>query len=349
MTCRPIVRGFLLIVGVMAILCATAGRAGAQPPVCVSFDDTTVCATPGQPIFCPAQPPVPGGTSSCFAPFTPTFNDWTYVWENNAFRVKTNVLKPFVLQVDMIFTTPAQYAARRASQFAGTVCNPSAVDLTDCEVFRVHGETHPKTGTMAEYSPPVDYEVIWDFPAIAGNPNDYLLLRARCSEFPGDSNVCNGTQRFRQNITTFVDPGAMVPPVPSDPAIGGSADGFSEYIATRCRRGDGDGDFDDKNRDRHHMHFHHNSCESSRGDVEEEDHDSGKKFQSTSVSSADFTSNADGLALTMVGTGLHDGLPVNFTMIAVDHGNIAPGVFMLILSDGYTTTGSLLNGTLVLR
>src|SRR3981081_613909 len=100
MTCRPIVRAFLLIVGVMVMLCATAGRASAQCEgcVCVPVGDGQVCALPGQPIFCPAHPPVPGGTSSCVAPFTPAFNDWTYVWENNAFRVKTNVLKPFVLQ-----------------------------------------------------------------------------------------------------------------------------------------------------------------------------------------------------------------------------------------------------------
>jgi hypothetical protein len=160
--------------------------------------------------------------------------------------------------------------------------------------------------------------------------------------------MCNGTQRFRENIKMFVHTETTVPFI-SDPAVGGSADGFSEYIVARCRRGDGDGDFDDKDRNRHHMHFHHNSCEGGKGDVEEEDHHSGKNFQSTSVSSADFSSSAQGLALTMTGTGLHGGLPVSFTMIAVDHGNLAPGVVMLILSDGYTTTGSLVNGTLVLR
>ena len=51
----------------------------------------------------------------------------------------------------------------------------------------------------------------------------------------------------------------------------------------------------------------------------------------------------------MIGTGLYDGVPVGFTMIAVDHGNLAPGVFMLVLSDGYSVAGSLLNGSLVLR
>src|SRR5207247_2914658 len=162
---------------------------------------------------------------------------------------------------------------------------------------------------------------------------------------PPDPNVCNGTQRFSQNITTFVSATAGVP----DPAIGGDADGMSEFIAAKCRSGDGDGDFDDKDRHHHHGHFHHNSCERDRGDVEEDDRDTGTHFQSTSVNSATFSSNTDGLALTMVGTGLHGGLPVTFTMIAVDHGNLTPGVFMLVLSNGYSVTGSLVNGTLVVE
>ena len=51
----------------------------------------------------------------------------------------------------------------------------------------------------------------------------------------------------------------------------------------------------------------------------------------------------------MIGTGLHDGLPVGFTMIAVDHGNLAPGVFTLVLSDGYSVTGNLINGSIVIQ
>lgn len=53
-----------------------------------------------------------------------------------------------------------------------------------------------------------------------------------------------------------------------------------------------------------------------------------------------------GLAAGSIVTGLHDGLPVGFTMIAADYGELAPGVFTLVLSDGYTTTGTLTNGTI---
>jgi hypothetical protein len=118
---------------------------------------------------------------------------------------------------------------------------------------------------------------------------------------------------------------------------------------TGCRHGDGDGDFDGNDGHRHHGHFHHDSCEDSRGDVEEDDRDSGKHFGSSSVSSATFTSDANSQTLTMIGSGLHDGLPVGFTMIAVDYGDLAPGIFTLLLTDGYTITGAVVNGTLVIQ
>lgn len=118
----------------------------------------------------------------------------------------------------------------------------------------------------------------------------------------------------------------------------------------RCRGGDGDGDFeDDKDGHRHHGKFHHDSCENDRGRVEEDDRDSGKHFESTSTDSATLTSNENSQTLTMIGTGLHDGLPVAFTMVAVDNGNLAPGVFTLILTDGYSVTGSLVNGRIVIE
>jgi hypothetical protein len=67
-----------------------------------------------------------------------------------------------------------------------------------------------------------------------------------------------------------------------------------ESSMTACRSGDGDGDFDGKDGHRHHGHFHHDSCEDSRGDVEEDDR-------------------------------------------------------TLLLTDGYTVTGTLVNGTLVIQ
>jgi hypothetical protein len=113
--------------------------------------------------------------------------------------------------------------------------------------------------------------------------------------------------------------------------------------------GDGDGDFEDSDGHSHHGHFHDDSCEDGHGDVEEDDHNSGGHFKSDSVSSASFTSNPNGQALTMTGTGLHNGLPVGFTMIAVDKGDLTPGGFLLVLTDGYSTSGSLPIGAITIR
>jgi hypothetical protein len=283
----------------------------------------------------------------CFAPYTPATESWTFLFDpNNAFTLATHVNKSFVLRVDIRRIRQTGYALRRQDpEFANTVCNPSALNMVDCVFYRAHGETVPRTS----YGLVVNYKIAWNTPPIQGDKSAWMLLRARCSEFQGDPNLCNGTQKFAENTTTFVNRTA---PVGTDPIVGGTGDGISDFIVAIgpvCRRGDADGDFDDKDGRRHHAHFHRNSCEGGGGDVEEDDLNSGKHFQSTSVSSATFTAGADSMAMRMVGTGLHGGLPVGFTMIAVDHGTLAPGVFMLALTDGYSFTGTLVNGSLVLQ
>jgi hypothetical protein len=121
-----------------------------------------------------------------------------------------------------------------------------------------------------------------------------------------------------------------------------------------CHSGDGDGDVEERDsHKRHHQHFHKNSTCGDQGGGEEDnvnsdDEDSGSHFESNSVQSSTFTADEDSQAVTMIGTGTHDGLPVGFTMIAVDNGNLAPGVFTLILTDGYAFTGDLTSGTIAI-
>jgi hypothetical protein len=120
-----------------------------------------------------------------------------------------------------------------------------------------------------------------------------------------------------------------------------------------CHSGDGDGDVEERDsHKRHHQHFHKNSTCGGQGgeedNVNSDDEDSGSHFESNSVQSSTFTADEDSQAVTMLGTGTHDGLPVGFTMIAVDNGNLAPGVFTLILTDGYAFTGDLTSGTIAI-
>jgi hypothetical protein len=117
----------------------------------------------------------------------------------------------------------------------------------------------------------------------------------------------------------------------------------------QCRGGNGDGDFEDDHGHRHHGSFHHDSCENGGGRVEDDDRDSGKHFESTSTNSATFTSNENSQTLTMIGTGLDDGVPVGFTMVAVDYGGVIPATYTLILTDGRAFTGVLVGGSLLIQ
>lgn len=119
-----------------------------------------------------------------------------------------------------------------------------------------------------------------------------------------------------------------------------------------CRSGGGDGDVQDNDNGKHgHGHFNGNACEGGPegGDVEESDQTSGDNFQSNSVSSTTFTQDDSSQTLTMVGTGTHNGLPVAFTMVAVDNGTLGPGLFSLVLSDGYVLVGPVTNGTVTIQ
>jgi len=51
-----------------------------------------------------------------------------------------------------------------------------------------------------------------------------------------------------------------------------------------------------------------------------------------------------GKSAPFVGLGTDNGLPVAFTLVAVDNTLAPPGSFGITLSDGYTASGSLLSG-----
>ena len=198
-----------------------------------------------------APPPPPGDflvlqeTSDCtteVAVFTPTMDTWLYMFDvNNAIKIGTDVssdamacpLMSFELRVDKIRISQMDYATiRRDPKFADTVCNPTfAPPSTDCVFYRVHGEAVPRSC----YGAKVEYKIFWNEPPIQGNKHDWMLLRAPCDEFSGDTTPCDGPPfgsplgdpPFSQDISLFVD---RKPPVGTDPVVGGDADGMSDYI-----------------------------------------------------------------------------------------------------------------------
>ena len=132
-------------------------------------------------------------------------------------------------------------------------------------------------------------------------------------------------------------------------SVSGQSISYDFEPPSGCKKGDGDGDFEDEHKHKHHGHFHHDSCENGGGDVEDDDRDSGKHFESTSTSSATYTSSENSQTVTMIGTGLDNGLPVGFTMIAVDSGGLTPAIYTLTLTNGRTFTGTLVGGSLVIQ
>jgi hypothetical protein len=113
--------------------------------------------------------------------------------------------------------------------------------------------------------------------------------------------------------------------------------------------GDGDGDVDDGHGHHGHSHFHADGCDGHGGDVEHDDDDQGHHFKSTSVDSSSFSSGDSGRSATMMGTGLDNGLPVGFTMVAVDDDGIVPATYSIVLTNGYAFVGQFVNGVVSIQ
>lgn len=116
-----------------------------------------------------------------------------------------------------------------------------------------------------------------------------------------------------------------------------------------CHNHDGEGDVEG-DRGKAKVHSHAQQCEGQeqqqQGDVEASDPGSGRDFKSSSVTAETFAVDENSQTLTMVGTGTDNGLPVAFTMVAVDNNGLLPSLYTLTLSDGYAISGTLVDGTL---
>src|SRR5712692_8866856 len=110
---------------------------------------------------------------------------------------------------------------------------------------------------------------------------------------------------------------------------------------------DGEGDEPGKNGGTAHFRFHHDDCNQEPDSEDFSDPHSGTDFHSAKVTSATFNGVAH--TVTIAGLGTNNGLPVAFTIVAVDSSLVPPGMFSITLSDGYSNTGSLLTGSITLH
>jgi hypothetical protein len=81
--------------------------------------------------------------------------------------------------------------------------------------------------------------------------------------------------------------------------------------------------------------------------VDSNDPQSGMDFHSTNVSAVSFDDGAH--TMTAKGEGLNNGQPVTFVAVTTQNLAPLPSTFSLILSDGYTNAGTLLDGIVTLQ
>lgn len=163
--------------------------------------------------------------------------------------------------------------------------------------------------------------------------NHTLTYSSNCTAASDNTASCDHTSIATQVAGTTI--------------FGGTSSGGSGTGGSGCREADGGGDMAGATSGTAHASFDGDSCKDGDTDnVQAHDSGSGEDFQSTRVDSIQFDDVAD--SVTMVGTGLSNGKTVAFEMVAVNNGTL-PATIFLTLDDGYTLSGPLLNGTVILN
>jgi hypothetical protein len=141
--------------------------------------------------------------------------------------------------------------------------------------------------------------------------------------------------------------------------IGATGRGTTSYDfePPTCQEADGNGDFQDQNGQHGNFQMDNDNCEESgqggngesdQGDgVDSSNRGDGKDFHSTMTESTKFDSAAHTMTITGVGTS--NGIPVAFTLVALETGIAGPGWVSMVFSDGYSIAGNLLNGSITLH
>jgi hypothetical protein len=114
-----------------------------------------------------------------------------------------------------------------------------------------------------------------------------------------------------------------------------------------CRESDGEGDFHGTNGNGH-FSFDRDGCvDGDRDSIDSSNRGDGKDFHSTEIDSAQYDDSAH--TMTVIGLGTVNGLPVVFTFVATETGTGTPGLVSFVFSDGYTNTGPLTSGSIILH
>jgi len=114
-----------------------------------------------------------------------------------------------------------------------------------------------------------------------------------------------------------------------------------------CRGTDGDGEIHGKNGGNGQFHMHHGHCDDQGEGDDFKDDSSGTDFHSSQVNSVTYDDAAH--TVTVAGLGTNNGLPVAYTIVATDSALVPPGMFSIVLTDGYSDVGDLTSGSITLQ
>jgi hypothetical protein len=209
------------------------------------------------------------------------------------------------------------------------------------------------------------FEVTWNpmtttptWTNISYNLPDFPITSAARDDVTGDLYAGSDftVMRLPFGKTTWVIAGSGLPMVevpgltivPNARVLYAATHGRSAWmLKLACQSADGHGDMPGRKGGVASFSEHENDCDESGDSANFNDPGSGTNFQSTKVDSVAY----DGVAhsVTMTGLGTNNGLPVAFTIVAVDSTLVPPGMFSITLSNGYTDSGVLLTGSITLH
>src|SRR4030081_1086874 len=116
--------------------------------------------------------------------------------------------------------------------------------------------------------------------------------------------------------------------------------------AGTCHAAGGNGHVNGKRGGNAQFNFNHDECNQDPDSESFSDSGSGVNFQATQVTAATFDQVAH--TVTLTGNGTDNGNPVAFTIVAADSSLASPGLFGITLSDGYSNSGNLLDGSVTI-
>jgi hypothetical protein len=135
--------------------------------------------------------------------------------------------------------------------------------------------------------------------------------------------------------------------VPRARVLYAATHGRSAWRLNLCRSDDGKGDIPGRNGGAASFSMHEDDCNHPGDSADFSDPGSGTNFKGTQVTSV--TRDDAAHSVTIAGLGTNNGLPVAFTIVAVDSTLVPPGMFSITLSNGYTNSGNLLDGSITLH